>query len=368
MNLNGWYPNLRKNNMNKTHNITELKKSAFDYQKFFQEIKNKVITSRINFSRQANREANNLYWFIGKTIVENQEKQGWGRGVVENLAKDLKKSFPDVKFGFSPQNLWYMRQFYLEYVNYPNLQRIIGEIGWGANLEIMSKTKDIKARGYYLHAVVEMGWTREILALQIKSQAYERHCLDNKTHNFEQALPKHLAEQADKSLKSVYSLEMLGIAKPVLENELRRRMVTKIKDVLLELGYSFTFVGEEYRLLSSSGAESFIDLLFFNRSLKALTAVEIKTGRFKPEYAGKMNYYLGLLDDTVKEKWENPSIGIILCTDKNHVDVEYALRDLRKPIGVSEYRLSEKLPKEIAKKLPDPKKLEMEILKEIDLE
>lgn len=231
---------------------------------------------------------------------------------------------------------------------------------------ILNGVKGNKAKEYYLNSVIEMGWTRDVLRLQIKSQAYERHCLENKTHNFEQALPKHLAEQADKSLKSIYSLEMLGIAQPVVENELRRRMVSRIKDVLLEFGRGFTFVGEEYRLVSPSGTESFIDLLFYNRKLQALTVVELKVGKFKPEYAGKMNYYLGLLDDLLKEPWENPSVGIILCTDKKNIDVEYALRDIHKPIGVSGYKLSKELPKDMIDKLPDPKQLEREILKKMD--
>lgn len=339
---------------------------AFNYQGFFRSIKNRVLQARINFSRQANREANSLYWFIGEMIVKNQEKQGWGRSVVENLSRDLKASFPDIKFGFSERNLWNMRQFYLAYDGNEKLQQLAAEIAWMSNILIINKIKDIKAREYYLRATIEMGWTRNILGLQIGSQAYERQCLEGKTHNFQQAMTKHLADQADKSLKSVYSLEMLGIAKPVVENELRRRMVMQIKDVLLEFGHGFTFVGEEYRLVSPSGAESFIDLLFYNRKLQCLTALELKSGVFKPEYAGKMNYYLGLLDDFVRESWENHSMGIILCKDKDRVNVEYSLKDINKPIGVAGYKLSKDLPKEIADKLPDPKQLEAEILRKMD--
>jgi predicted nuclease of restriction endonuclease-like (RecB) superfamily len=347
--------------------IKDLKvQETFDYQEFFQNIKDRVLSARVNFSKQANREANSLYWFVGEMIVRNQVKQGWGRAVVKNLSKDLKRAFPDVKFGFSERNVWDMRKFYLEYRNSEKLRQLAAEIGWTSNTLIINKIKNLQAREYYLRAVVEMGWTRDVLRLQIESQAYERQCLKGKTHNFKRALPAHLAEQADKSLKSVYSLEMLGIAKPVVENELRKRMVAKIKDVLLEFGCGFAFVGEEYRLVSPSGTESFLDLLFYNRKLSALTVVELKVDKFKPEYAGKMNYYLGLLDDLVKEPWENPSIGIILCTDRKSVDVEYALRDIHKPIGVSRYKLSKELPKDMVNKLPDPKRLEVEILKEMD--
>ncbi len=179
--------------------MVRLKKTArFDYSGFFQSIKNRVISARINFSRQANREANSLYWFIGEMIAANQEKRGWGNSIVENLSKDLKSAFPDVKLGFSERNLWDMRRFFLEYQAYENLRRLVAEIGWGSNLVIINKVKDIKAREYYLQAVIEMGWTRDVLALQIASQAYERRVLANKTHNFEKALPKHIAEQAEK--------------------------------------------------------------------------------------------------------------------------------------------------------------------------
>lgn len=337
----------------------------FDYSMFLDLIKNKITESRIKASRQINLITNDIYWFIGKMIAESQNQQGWGRSVVQNLSYDLKRAFPDVNFGFSERNLWDMRKFYLEYKDHEKLRQFAAEIGWTSNTMIINKIKDLRAREYYLHAVIEMGWTRDILRLQINSQAYEHHCLDSKTHNFEKALPKYLAEQADKSLKSIYSLEMLGIAKPVVENELRKRMVERIKDVLLEFGQGFTFVGEEYRIVSPSGTESFIDLLFYNRRLQALVATELKVGRFEPEYAGKMNYYLGLLDDLVKEPWENPSIGIILCTDKKNIDVEYALRDINKPVGVSEYKLLKNLPNELSGKLPDANKLKEEILNEL---
>lgn len=345
--------------------MTQSLQHPFDYKAFFSEIKNKISETRINVSRQINVAANNLYWFIGKMIADNQEKHGWGTSIVQNLAYDLKQSFPDVRLGFSERNLWDMRRLYLEYKDHEKLRRFVAEIGWGANLVIMYKIKDYDAREYYLQATAQQGWTRDILSHQIKSQAYERHCFGDKSYNFHEVLPKHLAEQADKTLKSIYSLEMLGIGQNVTEAELENRIVEKIKYVMMELGKGFTFIGNQYRLVSPSGTESFIDLLFFNRILQSIVAIELKVGRFKPEYAGKMNYYLGLLDDLVKQEWENPSIGIILCTDKNHIDVEYALRDLNKPVGVSEYQLLKKLPSELSEMLPDPKQLEQEILKEL---
>jgi len=306
-----------------------------------------------------------LYWQLGKAIANKQEKLGWGKSVVEQLSKDLQKAF-EGRRGYSTQNLWYMRQFYVEYHEDTNLQQLVGDIPWGQNLTIMSKVKDRDARYYYLKATVEMGWSRNVLIHQIKSQAYERHHLANKQHNFQQALPEHLAEQADQAMKDVYMLDMLGVEKPILEAELETHIVSKIKDVMLELGYGFAFIGNQYRIVAKD-KEYFIDLLFSNRRLNALVAIELKVGRFKPEYAGKMNFYLNLLDDYVREPSENPSIGIILCTERDYFEVEYALRGLNKPVGVSEYVLTRELPPELQNKLPDAKHLEEEIRKEIGI-
>lgn len=257
-----------------------------------------------------------------------------------------------------------MRQFYREYHDDTNLQQLVGEIPWGQNLAIMAKVKDRDARQYYLKATIEMGWSRNVLVHQIESQAYERHHLADKQHNFQKALPEHLAEQADHAMKDVYMLDMLGVEKPVLETELESRMVSKIKDVMLELGYGFAFIGNQYRIVANNN-EYFIDLLFSNRRLNALVAFELKVGRFKPEYAGKMNFYLNLLDDYVREPNENPSIGIILCKERDHFEVEYALRGIEKPMGVSGYELTRTLPPELRNKLPDPELLEDEIRKEM---
>ncbi len=257
-----------------------------------------------------------------------------------------------------------MRQFYQEYQGDTNLQQLVGEIPWGQNLAILAMVKDRDARQYYLKATIAMGWSRNVLIHQIESQVYERHQLAEKQHNFQSALPEHLAEQADQTMKDVYMLDMLGVEKPVLEAELESRIVSKIKDVMLELGYGFAFIGNQYRIVANN-KEYFIDLLFSNRRLNALVAFELKVGSFKPEYAGKMNFYLNLLDDYVREQNENPSIGIILCKERDHFEVEYALRGIDKPVGVSGYGLTRKLPPELHNKLPDPELLEKEMRKEM---
>ncbi len=349
----------KKSSRLRKQNIVVIDKS---YIGFLKEAKKQVLATKIQIVKTASREQIKLYWWFGQHIVEAQAKFGWGKAIVERLARDLSKAF-NTTHGFSVQNLWYMRQFYLEYKDYPNLQRLVGEIGWGQNLDIMAKVKDAKAREFYLKETMKMGLTRDVLAIQIASSVYERQIKAKKQHNFALALPKHLSEQANHLMKDVYMLDMLGIAKPVLEAEIEARIVNKIKDVMLELGYGFSFIGNQYRV-SCKGNDYFIDLLFFNRKLNSLVAMEIKKGKFMPEYAGKMNFYLNLLDDFVKEPHENHPIGIILCSERNRFEVEYALRGINKPVGVAEFRLTRKLPQELRNKLPNVKELENAIFKE----
>jgi len=333
-----------------------------EYVNFLNEVKSRIVIARIQAIRSVSKELIRLYWDIGKSIVERQEKYKWGDAVVERLATDLKRDF-ETTFGFSAQNLWYMRQFYLEYRDFPILQQLVGEIPWGHNILILSKIKNMNEREYYIKASAEMGWSRNVLLNQIKSGAYE-FSLRQKTHNFPRVLPKHLAEQADESIKSLYNLDFLGIKKPVIEREIERRLVDKIKRFMLELGKGFSFIGNQYRLTLGDN-EYFVDLLFFNRNLKCLVAIELKTGKFEPEYAGKMDFYLHLLDEQVRLKDENSPIGIILCADKDNIVVEYALRSVRKPVGVAEYYLTKKLPKYLAETLPDANSLKLPIQEEL---
>jgi len=320
-----------------------------DYKDWLQEIKSRIISSRIKASQSLNRELIRLYWDIGQSIVERQAKHKWGQRVVELLSNDLKSGFENFR-GFSPDNLWRMRMFYLEYRDYPKLAQLVPEIPWGHNVLIMQKIKNRKEKEYYISMSAEMGWSRNVLLNQIKAGAYQLS-LKKKQHNFEKALPVHLSEQADESLKSVYNLDFLGVSRPVLERELEKRIVEKIKHFILELGSGFSFIGNQYRL-ELDGDEYFVDLLFFNRKLKCLVAVELKTGDFKPEYAGKMDFYLHVLNDKVRLKDENPSIGIILCAQKKNIVVEYALKSAKNPVGVAEYKLTKKLPVALKRVLP----------------
>ncbi len=320
------------------------------YQQFFKEVVETIKTTQIEAFKSLNKHHLSLNFKIGKLIVESQEKEGWGKSIINTLSTDIKKVVDGVK-GYSPQNLWSMRRFYLEYKDNQELLNSALQVPWGQNRLIMTKVEDEDAKKYYLKSTIELGWSRATLLNQIKAQAYEYHLLHPKQHNFDKALPVHLSEQATEALKSEYNMDFLGITKPVLERELENRLIENIRDLLMELGYGFCFIGNQYRLKLGK-KEYFIDLLFYHRILKCLVAVELKVVEFEPEFAGKMNFYLELLDSELKQEDDNPSIGIILCPEKENIEVEYALRTSNKPIGVAAYKLTHKLPKELKGKLP----------------
>jgi predicted nuclease of restriction endonuclease-like (RecB) superfamily len=283
------------------------------------------------------------YWKVGKRLSEDHLEKGYGAGVVKRLSTDLKSEFPGAS-GFSPRTLWEMKRFYefyssgAELFESTKLQQAVAVLPWGHHLLILNKVKDKAEAAFYVESAVEMGWTRDVLLNFIKADTYRHSKVLPKDHNFDRTLPGDLSAQADELLKSTYNLDFLGVIGPVKELELERRLVEKIRLFLLELGSGFAFIGEQYRLVSA-GKEYFIDMLFFNRRLKSLVAIDLKIGSFEPEYVGKMNFYLGLLDDQMRMSDENPSVGIILCAEKNHVDVEIALRDVNKPIGVADYQV-----------------------------
>ena len=321
-----------------------------EFQTFIKELKQKIYSTKNKAVLSANRFMIELYFDIGKEIVNRQEKYGWGKSVVEEMSKELKKEFGE-KSGYSTQNLWYMRQFYLSYKDYPNLQQLVGEISWSANILIFSKCKDIKEREYYIKKTIEFGWNRNILLHHIKTDLYHRDNKNKKTTNFSITLSNELSELATDIIKSEYNLEFLGINQDFKERELEKSILDNLQKFLLELGVGFSFVGSQYKL-SVGENEYFVDLLFFHRRLNSLVAIELKIGKFKPEYAGKMNFYLNILNDKVKMPHENPAIGIILCTDKDNIEVEYALQNLNQPMGVSTYIINQQLPKDYEKYLP----------------
>jgi predicted nuclease of restriction endonuclease-like (RecB) superfamily len=325
------------------------------YVELFQGVVKQIQQSRVKAASEANKLIGEMYFNIGRIITEKQEKYGWGKSIVEKLAVDLNEIF-EGREGYSPQNLWYMRQFYLEYKDNIALLDLAFLIPWGQNILIISKIKDIKEREYYLKATAGNAWSRSILFNQIKSQSYLVYLENPKKHNFNLVLPEHLAEQADETLKSKYNLEFLGLNKPILERRLENLMVENVKKLLLELGYGFCFIGNQYRLWLGKKYYD-IDLLFFHRKLRCLVAIELKISEFEPEYSGKLDFYLELLNNQVKLPDENPSIGIILCAEKDNLEVEYSLKVAKNPIGVADYQLTKHLPKQLKGQLPSVKEL-----------
>ncbi|MDR0391505.1 MAG: PDDEXK nuclease domain-containing protein [Planctomycetaceae bacterium] len=309
------------------------------YSKILRQIIAEIKTTRVVVAHKINSSMMQMYWNIGKQLSNEKMQKGYGSSVVKRLAADLKQEFPETT-GFSPRNLWNMKNFYEFYaLADEKVQQRAALLPWMHNVLIMSKVKSLEEAEYYIDLAHENNLSRNMLLNFIKANTYQRKITESKTHNFALTLPENLQEQADEILKSTYNLEMLGLKYPIKERELELALVEKIKYFLLELGTGFTFVGSQYRL-THNDEEYFIDLLFFNRRIHSLVAIELKVGTFKPEYVGKMNYYLGLLDLQMKQDDENPSIGIILCADKGKVDIEIALRDFTKPIGVAEYILN----------------------------
>ncbi len=325
-----------------------------DYATVLQEIKNRVRKAQYDALKSVNREMITLYWDIGSIIVTRQKRSAWGRSVVEHLAADLQKEFPGVS-GYSASNLWRMRGFYMTYAEDENLAPMVREIGWSHNIMIMEKCSDAKEREFYIRMTRKYGWTKNVLALRIQDQTYEKTLLGQT--NFDKNLPEEIQNQAKLAVRDEYTFDFLELGEEHSERELERAIIAKIERFLREMGGMFAFMGSQYRL-EIEGNEYFIDLLLYHRTLKCLVAIELKISEFKPEYVGKMQFYLAALDTQVRQPDENPSIGMILCRSKKRMIVEYALRESNKPIGVSAYRTLRRLPAELKGKLPDPKQIE----------
>ena len=324
-----------------------------DYAGLLAEVKERVRAARYVALKAVNKELVDLYWDIGRMIAERQKVEGWGKSVVQQLAADLQAEFPGVR-GYSAQNLWYMRQFFLEYHENVKLQPLVGEISWAKNLVIMGRCKDPLEREFYIRMTRKFGWTKNVLIHQIENQSYEKSLLGQT--NFDQALTPKLRAQAELAVRDEYTFDFLELGDEHSERELEAALIARIEDFLRAMGGMFAFMGSQFRL-EVGGEEFFIDLLLFHRRLSCLVAIDLKVGKFRSEFVGKMQFYLTALDRQVREESEGPSIGIILCKEKNRTVVEYALHDARKPIGVATYRVSRQLPKELEGQLPSPQEI-----------
>jgi len=324
-----------------------------DYSALLKSIKRRIHSAQYEALKAVNKELIRLYWDIGKMIVERQGGKTWGKAVVEKLSKDLQSEFSGIK-GFSSRNIWYMRNFYRCYSSNRILQPLVAEIAWTHNIIIMDKCKEDLKCEFYIRATRKFGWTKKVLVHQIENQMYEKTLL-NQT-NFDQTLPEKITNQAKLAVKDEYLFDFLELGSEHGERELENSIISKLERFLREMGDMFAFLGSQYRL-EVKNKEYFIDLLLYHRTLRCLLAIELKIGEFLPEYVGKMQFYLAVLDDKVKMIDENPSIGIILCKTKDKTIVEYALRESKRPIGVAEYKMVKRLPEEMKDLLPSPKQI-----------
>lgn len=330
------------------------------YKEIFDNIKLEILKSQYNAMQLVNRELIFMYWHIGKIILENSE---WGNKFIDNLSIDLKLEFPDIK-GFSIRNLKNMKKFAEEYSDFQFVQSVTAQITWTHNVLLLDRIKDIEIRKWYINETVKNGWSVNILEMQINSKLYERQAISEKVSNFPNTLPDVQSDLALQTMKDPYIFDFISLKGKVKELEIENAMIDKIKDVLIELGKGFAFVGNQYKL-TVSNKDYFIDLLFYHLKLKCYIVVELKAREFEPTDAGQLNFYLSAIDDLVKDENDNPSIGLLLCKTKDKFTAEYALKDINKPIGVSEYKLLEDIPDYLQSQLPKAEDIELHI-KEIE--
>jgi predicted nuclease of restriction endonuclease-like (RecB) superfamily len=323
------------------------------------DLKARVRAAQVRAVLSVNRELIQLYWQIGREILRCQREEGWGAKVVERLAKDLRAEFPEMH-GFSRANLLSMRAFSEAYPDESIVQQLVGQLPWGHNVLLRAKIKDPEARLWYARQTLEHGWSRAVLTVQIETKAHAR--AGKALTNFRRTLPPSQSDLAQQTLKDPYTFDFLSLSAEARERELEQGLVDHIQKFLLELGVGFAFVGRQVHL-EVGGEDYFIDLLFYHLKLRCFVVIELKMEPFKPEFAGKMNFYLSAVDDRMRNSQDQPSIGLLLCRDKNHITVEYALRHLAKPIGVAQWRtrLVESLPKKLEGTLPSVKELEKEL-------
>ncbi len=333
--------------------------TSANYLSFLDALKERVRTAQVRASLAVNSELVLLYWHIGRDILSRQDALGWGAKVIDQISKDLRASFPEMK-GFSARNLKYMRAFAEAWPDEQFVQQAAAQIPWFHNVVILQKVKAPEAREYYIQSTSAHGWSRAILSLQIEQRLHERQ--GQAPNNFKHTLPPAQSDLAQQITKDPYCFDFLSLGTDLKERDLELGLVEHIRDFLLELGAGFSFVGTQVHL--DIGEQDFyLDMLFYHLKLRCYVVIELKAGPFKPEYAGKLNFYLSAVDDLLKHESDEPTIGILLCKSKNDIVVEYALRDMKKPIGVSgwETKLVESLPKELEGALPTIEELEDEL-------
>ena len=331
-----------------------------DYRQGLEDIKRRIQSAQTRAVLAANTELLQLYWDIGRQLAQWQKERDWGTAVVEQMATDLQSAYPGIK-GFSRPSLFAMRQFYaflsprfgqFEFVSQP-----VRQIPWGHVRTLLVKVKSVDEALLYAQACVDNGWSRSVLTLQIEQRYHER--IGQAASNFAKALPAPQSELVQQSLKDPYVFDFLTLQADAVERDIENQLVAHITRFLLELGKGFAFLGRQYAL-QVNGHDYFLDLLFYHARLKCYVVIELKAGAFKPEYVGKLNFYLSAVDDLLRTEGDQPTIGLILCKDKDHLDVEYALRDIHKPMGVSSF-ITKDIPLDVQSQLPSVQEIEDEL-------
>lgn len=329
-----------------------------NYSVLLDALRDRIRNAQVRAALAVNHELVMLYWQIGREILAQQAAHGWGAKVIDRLSEDLRRAFPAMK-GFSPRNLKYMRAFADAWPDEVFVQQVAAQLPWFHNCVLLDKLATPFEREWYARKAIENGWSRNILVHQIESQLHLR--IGEAQTNFARTLPPPQSELAQQVLKDPYTFDFLELGEETHERDLERALLEHLRAFLLELGLGFAFIGSQYHL-EVGGQDFYLDLLFYHFRLRCFVAIDLKVGEFQPEYAGKMNFYLSALDDTLRSDYDQPSIGVILCRTKNRIIVEYALRDLSKPIGVSAYQLMQALPESLKGSLPTVEDLEAELI------
>lgn len=332
------------------------------YFKLLNDIKNTLVVTRYKIVENANKELVLMYYNIGLKLIENNK---WGSSFIDILAKDLKIEFPNLK-GMSSRNLRYMQKFATEFENDEFLQHDVAKLPWSSLTTIMDQVKDKNIRKWYIIQSIQNGWSRPVIIHQISSKLYERQALlENKITNFDETLPHPNSDRAKELLKNPYIFDFITADKELKELDIERQLTANITKLLLELGNGFAFVGRQYHL-EIDNEDYYIDLLFYNLKVRSYVVIELKTTEFKPEYAGKLNFYLSAVDKYLKDKNDNPTFGILLCKDKKRVTAELALKDINKPIGVSEYKVLSEIPEYLENTLPSIEDIENRLINDLE--
>lgn len=323
-----------------------------NFKEEIDKIKNEIKTTNIKIMQQVNSNLIMMYFRIGKILEENSK---YGNSFIKNVSHSIKLAYPNIK-GFSDRNLRSMKYFYNEYKNNEKWQQLVAKLPWGHNVLLFEKIKDMETRLKYIEGCIQNGWSRSVLLFQIETKYHEK--IGNSVNNFKSTLPPIDSDLVNNTLKDPYIFDFISLNQNYKEKELENNMLLKIKNVLLELGNGFSFIGSQYKI-TVGDKDYYIDLLFYHLKLRSYIVVDLKTEEFIPEYAGKMNFYLSAVDDLLRGEYDNPSIGLILCKNKDRFTTNYSLKDINKPIGVSSYEINNIIPKEILEQLPKEEELNL---------